>query len=213
MVSSHPWDAKLVLSLSAFAVNYGEFWLVFQSYNSNDLAKSMAILKQVPEILGRSSMLKPQFNSIKDLIKAMLDVANCIVKFRELPSQYITTDESAFSTALANIPIAVYWAIRCVVACASQIARLKGLQGDEYVFKAKFQHNAILFQLSLILHLNEYIYPCNRRCITIYQSWVVYCYKAVSAPYAASMWKMSFSYAFQAPTVNFGGLGDLGLGS
>ncbi|KAJ9683328.1 hypothetical protein PVL29_019070 [Vitis rotundifolia] len=165
MVSSHPWDAKLVLILSAFAVNYGEFWLVFQSYNSNELAKSMAILKQVPEILGRSSTLKPQFNSIKDLIKAMLDVANCIVKFRELPSQYITADVSAFSTALANIPIAVYWTIRCVVACASQIARLRGLQGDEHPLSTSeaWEISALVHKVSNIHnHLRDKLDACHK---------------------------------------------------
>ncbi|XP_011011157.1 PREDICTED: uncharacterized protein LOC105115824 isoform X2 [Populus euphratica] len=29
------WDAKLVLTLAAFALNYGEFWLLVQIYSSN----------------------------------------------------------------------------------------------------------------------------------------------------------------------------------
>lgn len=158
MLSSYPWDAKLVLTLSAFAVNYGEFWLVFQSYTSNPLAKSMAILKQVPEILGRSSKLKPHFISIQDLIKAMIDITNCMVEFRELPSPYLT-DLSGFSTALAHIPTAVYWTIRGVVACAFQIDRLRAVREDEYVLKAKLisVYSIPFFQFSPTLHLKGYM--------------------------------------------------------
>ncbi|GAV89926.1 hypothetical protein CFOL_v3_33337 [Cephalotus follicularis] len=130
-LSSYTWDSKLVLALSAFAVNYGEFWLLAQSYTSNPLAKSMAILKQLPEILEHTSNLKPRFDSIKMLIKAVLDISKCIIKFRDLPSQYITMEVAALSTATAHVPIAVYWTIRSIVACASQITSLTGL-GHEY---------------------------------------------------------------------------------
>ncbi|KAJ9135405.1 hypothetical protein P3X46_032591 [Hevea brasiliensis] len=132
MLSSYSWDAKLVITLAAFAMNYGEFWLVAQNYTSNQLAKSVAILKQLPEIFEHSSMLKPRFDAVKNLIKVMLDIAKCIVELKELPSQYISMDVTALSTAMAYIPITVYWTIRSVVACASQITGLIGL-GHEYI--------------------------------------------------------------------------------
>lgn len=132
-LSSYPWDAKLVISLAAFSMSYGEFWLLAQSYTSNQLAKSVAVLKQLPDILERSSMLKPQFEAIRNLIKVMLDITKCIVEFKELPSRYISSDVTALSTATAHIPIAVYWTIRSTVASASQITGLIGL-GHQYVF-------------------------------------------------------------------------------
>jgi hypothetical protein len=122
----------VVLALAAFAVNYGEFWLVAQLYSSNPLAKGLAILKQLPEILEYTDTLKPKFEALTNLIKAMLDVTKCIVEFKELPSQYITPDTSELVTANAHIPIAVYWTIRSIVACASQIMGLIGM-GHEYV--------------------------------------------------------------------------------
>lgn len=118
--------------MAAFAVNYGEFWLVAQLYSSNPLAKGLAILKQLPEILEYTDTLKPKFEALTNLIKAMLDVTKCIVEFKELPSQYITPDTSELVTANAHIPIAVYWTIRSIVACASQIMGLIGM-GHEYV--------------------------------------------------------------------------------
>lgn len=133
MLGNYSWDAKLVLALSAFALNYGEFWLVAQNYTSNQLAKSMAILRQLLEILEHSNILKPNFDAINNLIKVMLDITRCIVEFRELTAKYKTTDIAALSMALEHIPIAVYWTTRSVVACASQIVGLTGL-GHAYVF-------------------------------------------------------------------------------
>jgi hypothetical protein len=63
----------------------------------------------------------------------MTDVAKCIVEFKELPSQYITPDTPEMLTATAHIPTAVYWTIRSIVACTSQIVGLTGM-GHEYVF-------------------------------------------------------------------------------
>ncbi|XVE56681.1 hypothetical protein DITRI_Ditri04bG0030200 [Diplodiscus trichospermus] len=129
-LSSFQWDAKAVLVLAAFAVNFGEFWLIIQLCTTNSLAKSVALLKQLPDILEHSQMLKPHFDALNKLIKAMMDVTKCIVEFTELPSQYISSDVPPMSTAMAHIPIAVYWTIRSVVACAAQITSLVGLRHE-----------------------------------------------------------------------------------
>ena len=133
LVSNYAWDEKVVLALAGFAVNYGEFWLVAQLYLTNPLAKAVALLKQLPDIIERSDNLKPKFEALTGLIRAMMDVAKCIVEFKELPSQYITPDTPEMLTATAHIPTAVYWTIRSIVACTSQIAGLTGM-GHEYVF-------------------------------------------------------------------------------
>ncbi|KAE8023572.1 hypothetical protein FH972_009250 [Carpinus fangiana] len=130
-LSSYSWDAKVVLAIAAFAVNYGEFWLVAQLYATNPLARGLAILKQLPEISEYADSLKPKFEALSNLIAAMLKVTKCIVGFKELPSQYITPDTPELVTANAHIPIAVYWTIRSIVACASQIMGLIGM-GHEY---------------------------------------------------------------------------------
>ncbi|MBA0571934.1 hypothetical protein Golob_002303 [Gossypium lobatum] len=131
MVSNYPWDAKLVIALSAFAVNYGEFWLLAQCYTSNQLAKNLAILKQVPGILQHSTMLKSRFDTIKDLITAMLDIAKCLVEFKEIPSNYVTEDvAAAVSAAMDHVPVAIYWTIRSMLATASQITGLSGSENE-----------------------------------------------------------------------------------
>ncbi|KAF2307082.1 hypothetical protein GH714_024738 [Hevea brasiliensis] len=164
LLSSYSWDAKAVLALSAFAVNYGEFWLVAQLHLTNPLAKAVAILKQLPEIFERADLLNPKFEALNNLITATLDVAKCIVEFKELPSQYITSDAPEMLTATAHIPTAVYWTIRSIVACASQIIGLTGM-GHEYIastteawelsslaHKVRSIHEHLMKQLTLCYH-------------------------------------------------------------
>ncbi|KAK9675501.1 hypothetical protein RND81_11G010800 [Saponaria officinalis] len=125
MVSSYLWDAKVTLALAAFAVYYGEFRLVAQLYPSNSLAKSVAVLKQIPVIVERAESLKPKYEAIGNLIRAMTNVTKCIVEFKELPPRYIDDpDAPVYETANALIPTASYWIIRSIVACASQIMGL-----------------------------------------------------------------------------------------
>ncbi|PSS28553.1 Protein SIEVE ELEMENT OCCLUSION B like [Actinidia chinensis var. chinensis] len=131
-LSGYSWDAKVVIALAAFAVNYGEFWLVAQLYPTDPLAKSVALLKQLPDILERSDSLKPKFDALTTLIKAVLDVTKCIVELKELPTHYITDDFPAMATAMGLVPTAVYWTIRSIVACASQVMNLVGM-GHEYI--------------------------------------------------------------------------------
>jgi hypothetical protein len=133
ILSSYSWDAKVVLALAAFSVNYGEFWLVAQLYSTNPLGKRLAIFKQFPDILKYAETLKPKFEALTNLIKAMFDVTKCIVEFKELlSSQYIAPDTPELVTATFHIPVAVYWTFRSIVACASQIMGLIGMS-HEYV--------------------------------------------------------------------------------
>lgn len=132
-LSSYSWDAKVVLALAAFALTYGEFWLLAQIYPSNQLAKSMAILKQLPTVMEHSGTLKPRFDALNNLIQAMLDLTRCIVEFKELPSTYISQDVPALATALAHVPTAVYWTVRSLVACAAQIAGFTSTSHELYI--------------------------------------------------------------------------------
>lgn len=137
MLSNYGWDAKAVITLAAFAVNYGEFWLVAQLYTANPLAKSLAHLKQLPDVLERGDSLKPRFEAVSNLIKTMLDLTRCIVRFKELPEQYISPETPELVTATAHIPTAVYWIFRSIVACASIIINLIGM-GHEYVHNSPY---------------------------------------------------------------------------
>ncbi|MBA0552954.1 hypothetical protein Golob_023726 [Gossypium lobatum] len=126
MLSSYSWGAKVVLTLAAFAVNFGEFWLIAQLCTSNPLAKSVALLKQ-PDISEHSQTLKSHFDALSKLINAMFDVTKSIVELTGIHSKYISIGEPPLSTAMTHIHTATYWIIASVVACTRQITGLIGM--------------------------------------------------------------------------------------
>lgn len=128
-LSNYSWEAKVVLTLAAFAVYYGEFWLVAQLCTTDPLAKSVAILKQLSDMVEHAASVKPQIEAIDNLIKAVTNVTKSIVEYSEmvkLQSHYISEDTPPLSIALAHIPAAAYWVIRGILASASHIAILGG---------------------------------------------------------------------------------------
>ncbi|XVF85094.1 hypothetical protein PTKIN_Ptkin17bG0090500 [Pterospermum kingtungense] len=179
LITSYTWDAKVVLALAAFAVNYGEFWLVVQLYAANPLAKGIALLKQLPELVEPADLLKQRFEALTSLIKAMLQVANCIVEFKELPSQYIRTEDSVLSTAITLFPTAVYWTIRSAVACTSQILGLVG-RGHKFLVSTTeaWELSGLAHKVSSIhSHLMQQLNLCHqhvdeKRQIEAYQTLV-----------------------------------------
>ncbi|KAI3731435.1 hypothetical protein L1987_62623 [Smallanthus sonchifolius] len=163
MLSNYGWDAKAVITLAAFAVNYGEFWLVAQLHTANPLAKSLAHLKQLPDLLERGESLKPRFNAVTSLIKAMLDVTHCIIKFKDLPEQYLSPDTPELVAATTHIPIAVYWIIRSIVSCASILINLIGM-GHEHVTTTTeaWELSSLAHKISNIHdHLKRHLDLCN----------------------------------------------------
>ncbi|WOL00417.1 hypothetical protein Cni_G09130 [Canna indica] len=131
-LTNYSWDAKMVISLAAFAASYGEFWLIAQLHAVNPLAKSVALLKQLPGVLEHADVLQPRFEALNSLIHSILNVTMCIIRFKELPPEYVSHDTPEMETASKHIPIAVYWTIRSIVACASQIIALVSL-GHEHL--------------------------------------------------------------------------------
>lgn len=178
-LSSYSWDAKVVLALAAFGVNYGEFWLVAQLYPTNHLAKSIALLKQLPDILEHNESLRPRFDALKNLIREMLEVTKCIVEFKELPAQYINQETPVMTMALTHIPTAVYWTIRSVVACSQQLVSLIGL-GHEYITSTTeaWELSSLAHKLNNIHgHLRKQLVLCyqhidGKRHIEAYQTLV-----------------------------------------
>ncbi|CAN1273106.1 Protein SIEVE ELEMENT OCCLUSION B [Linum perenne] len=163
-LANYQWDAKLVLTLAAFALHYGEFWLLAQIYSSNQLAKSMAILKQLPSIMEHSGPLKPRFDALNKLIKAILEVTRCVVQFKELPPMYISHDVPALSTAMTHIPTAVYWTIRAIVACANQITLLTTM-GQQYALSTteSWELSTLEHKLANICeHLKKQLATCQQ---------------------------------------------------
>ncbi|XAR67961.1 hypothetical protein NMG60_11002920 [Bertholletia excelsa] len=152
MLANYSWDAKVVISLAAFAVIYGEFWLVEKLCVQDPLAKSVSLLKQLPDLTEYAATLKSRFEAINKLTKAMMKVTKCIVEFKDLPSQYISTETPPLSTAMAHVPTAAYWTIRSMVACASQITSLLGMSYEHITSTTE------AWELSSLAHKVDNIY-------------------------------------------------------
>ncbi|CAA7395893.1 unnamed protein product [Spirodela intermedia] len=129
-LAGYSWEAKAVIALAAFAALHGEFWLVVQLHTVNPLAQSLALLKQLPDILNHGDTLKQRADAIGNLISAMLVVTRCVVQFNELPAEDVLTEDIA--DAMTLIPTAAFWIVRSIVACANQIVAFIGF-GHEYV--------------------------------------------------------------------------------
>ncbi|KAH9776529.1 hypothetical protein KPL71_006735 [Citrus sinensis] len=99
------------------------------------------------------------------LIKVMLDLTKCIVEFKQLPSQYISTDAQAVSIAMAHIPAAAYWTFRSIVACYSQTLSLTGLR-DAYTASTTeaWELSSLAHKVSSILeHFKKLIAICYQQ--------------------------------------------------
>ncbi|XP_015888002.2 protein SIEVE ELEMENT OCCLUSION B [Ziziphus jujuba] len=124
-LSSYSWDAKAVLTLAAFTMEYGEFWHLAQLQQSDHLAKSLAILKRVPFILKPADLQKRRqaIVELNGLIKATLQVIEIIFELEKL-STYDQKDVPGLAVAMDHIPVDVFWAIITTVACATKITIL-----------------------------------------------------------------------------------------
>ncbi|KAK4423894.1 protein SIEVE ELEMENT OCCLUSION B [Sesamum alatum] len=162
-LSSYSWDAKVVITLAAFSINYGEFWLVEHQYTKNALAKNIATLKDLPDIIAHAGELRKKFEAVLNLLTQVLKVTHCIIEFKELPPLYISRESPEITAATAHIPTAVYWIIRGLLTCASTLLNLIG-SGHEYVTSTSesWEIQNLAHKLSVILeHLQDQLKHCK----------------------------------------------------
>nr|KYP60820.1 hypothetical protein KK1_023234 [Cajanus cajan] len=121
-LSNYEWDAKAVLTIAAFALEYSEFWFLAQYQPTDPLAKSIAILKRVPVLTKPAALQKYRqpIVELNSLVKATLQVIELIFELEKLTT-YNTKDVPALEDAIEQIPVDVYWAIITIVAVVTQI--------------------------------------------------------------------------------------------
>ncbi|MED6220178.1 hypothetical protein PIB30_042318 [Stylosanthes scabra] len=121
-LKNYEWDAKAVLTLAAFGLEYGEFWLLGQEKPTDVLAKSIAVLKRVP-VLARPAAVQKHREAVielNNLVKTTLQVIELIFALEKLTT-YDTKDVPALLPAIEQIPVDVYWSIITIVAIVTQI--------------------------------------------------------------------------------------------
>ncbi|KAJ0244682.1 Protein SIEVE ELEMENT OCCLUSION B [Hirschfeldia incana] len=159
---SFHWHGKLVLTLAAFARHYGEFWLLVQFHSKNQLAKSLAMLKLVP-VQNRVN-LESVSHGLNDLIREMKRVTECVVELSELRDHYIIREDPHLSRFISTIPIAVYWTIRSIVACISQISMITAMGHEMMNTEMDLWETSVLANKlkNIHDHLAETLRLCHR---------------------------------------------------
>ncbi|KDP46379.1 hypothetical protein JCGZ_10219 [Jatropha curcas] len=123
------WDAKLVLTMAAFALSCVTLSLLLQQLSiSNKFSKTSLAIFGLPKYFEKSE-LDTRFNEIKYLMELTIKVSNLVIEFRDLPSVYMSLEDPKISEGLERIPVAIYWTIRSVLACLTHIIG-KGLQKE-----------------------------------------------------------------------------------
>ncbi|KAG2710497.1 hypothetical protein I3760_04G029900 [Carya illinoinensis] len=109
---------------------------------------------QVPSIIEHAGLLKPRFDALNDLIRAVLEVT------RTVP---------ALSSALAQVPTAIYWTIRSIVACATQISSFSSLGYERHLLQtlcvspSAWELSTLTHKLRTICdHLKKQLEICNQ---------------------------------------------------
>ncbi|RDY07240.1 Protein SIEVE ELEMENT OCCLUSION B, partial [Mucuna pruriens] len=131
----YSWDAKVVITLAAFALEYGKFWQL-APIPRDKLGKSLAELNGLQSIMENMQHLA-NFNS---LVKKVMQMVQCITDWKKLiTAEYNIKDVPSLTDTLHEIPVLAYWSISTLVTCTSHIDFLgdKGYRYDLSKFDYK----------------------------------------------------------------------------
>ncbi|KAG6594041.1 Protein SIEVE ELEMENT OCCLUSION B, partial [Cucurbita argyrosperma subsp. sororia] len=120
---SYSWEAKAVLTLTAFATEYGDIWHLNHYSSLDPLAKSLSMIKRVP-------LLKKQLEGMKyrqvlvspnSLIYSCLRAMKYITQLKNF-AKYDVDELPELSSVLRQIPFFSYWIIHIIVATRIEIS-------------------------------------------------------------------------------------------
>ncbi|XP_035550890.1 protein SIEVE ELEMENT OCCLUSION B-like isoform X1 [Juglans regia] len=82
-LSSFSWTEKAVLILTAFAVDYGDFWALVKLQSFDRLVESVGVTKREPTTINCPDLIKceKEIGDISYLIKDTLEAIKCIIEF------------------------------------------------------------------------------------------------------------------------------------
>ncbi|KAJ7954789.1 Protein SIEVE ELEMENT OCCLUSION B [Quillaja saponaria] len=142
-LKNYSWDEKAVLTLGAFAMDYGEFALLAEVQTSDQLANLLARLTQIskitfikklstttttstvatgsPQVLNERDVIIQVLQEVNSLIKLILQVVELIHDLEKLSKTYDPKVVTHLQKAQGEIPVDVYWAIITIVVSATQV--------------------------------------------------------------------------------------------
>ncbi|XP_019176671.1 PREDICTED: protein SIEVE ELEMENT OCCLUSION B-like [Ipomoea nil] len=144
------WDAKAVIAFTAFAQQYGEFSLEVRLYPTDPLAKSVATIKQIPDLMESSESsrsVSSKFREVAKLADKMLEVTHDIIAFKQSASEEktlkvkykvnlykeLTESLSPVTAEHENvIAKAAYYVVKAAITCSLVIQNVLAVGRDYY---------------------------------------------------------------------------------
>jgi hypothetical protein len=127
-LSSYSWNAKAVLTLAAFALDYEDFLALPHLHSSHQLDESVEIPKHVPVTLKHLDLEKcgKTIGELNKIINYALAVMKSILNWSKEFTQYnnIEDDPEDLSLYVRLTTKCAYWIIITVVACRAQMCYL-----------------------------------------------------------------------------------------
>ncbi|KAG7586194.1 Sieve element occlusion N-terminal [Arabidopsis thaliana x Arabidopsis arenosa] len=125
LLKEYRWDAKAVLVLGVLAATYGGILLPVHLALSDPVAASIATLNQLP--IERTKF-RPWLESLSLLVKAMVVVTKCIIRFERLPIKQVKLDNNIVGETMSSIYMATYRVVKSSLACLQHIPYFKQTQ-------------------------------------------------------------------------------------
>ncbi|KAK7401156.1 hypothetical protein VNO78_12475 [Psophocarpus tetragonolobus] len=113
----YSWDAKAVITLAAFALEFGKFWQL-APIQRDKLGKALAELNSLHCVEENIEHLT-NFNR---LVEKVMQVVKCITHWKQMiTAEYNVKDVPSLTDTLHEIPVLAYWTISTLVTCTSYI--------------------------------------------------------------------------------------------
>ncbi|XP_031123510.1 protein SIEVE ELEMENT OCCLUSION B-like [Ipomoea triloba] len=170
LLANYWWDAKAAIAFAAFAQQYGEFGLLVRLYPTDPLAKSVAAIVQITELMESSESsraVSSKFREVAKLADKMLEVTHKIIAFKEIASEEkslkvkyrvnlykeLAESLSPVTAEQENIMAkASYYVVKAAVTCSLVILNLLAVGRDYYSStEEELEISTLTHKLSYIL--------------------------------------------------------------
>ncbi|KAL5068345.1 hypothetical protein RYX36_019232 [Vicia faba] len=120
------WDAKALITLAAFCLEYGEFMHLYRIQSSDTLGNSLKQLNQV--------QFRKVPSDITEIVKFLLQVFQHIIQWATWSAMgYDLEEVHSLSDAMQEIPLVVYWTVATIVACSANLVGISEHVLSDYI--------------------------------------------------------------------------------